>query len=288
MTHDHADSPAHGNLSPSVPADWRRPPGVASGTWQYVHQGTIARHYDAFVADTPLCELDVSYTLAFLAEHKPGPMATKPEQSLPTMLDLGAGTGRLAFPAANCGWKILAIDLSQSMLAEIQTKREAIINESGPVLPLRANLVQLDGLRDNIADEAICMFSTLGMIQGTTHRAEFLAHVARAVKPGGRLLLHVHRRWAALREPGGWRALLKSRWNAWRLSDCEFGDATYRYRGLADMFMHRFTTRELRALLATAGWQVNQIERVSLDGKSITESTWNSSGFFVTCSHREN
>ena len=45
----------------NTPPAWRRRRGVSTGTWQYVHQRSIADHYDEFVADTPLCGLDSDF-----------------------------------------------------------------------------------------------------------------------------------------------------------------------------------------------------------------------------------
>ena len=71
--------------------------------------------------------------------------------------------------------------------------------------------------------------------------------------PAGTLILHVHRRWAAIRERGGITRLLRGYLDSVRSKECEFGDATYNYRGLDDMFMHRFGARELRRGTVSGG-----------------------------------
>jgi len=80
-----------------------------------VQQRTIADHYDAFVADTPLCRLDQQ-----LLEH------WLPANSLAAagqvVLDLGAGTGRAAVPLASRGYQVIAIDLSQPMLVRLNER----------------------------------------------------------------------------------------------------------------------------------------------------------------------
>ena len=271
------------------PPDWLRPPGVAAGTWQYVHQRTIARHYDDFVADTPLCELARRYvleTLRAVSSRPSAKLAAEFDDSRPVVLDLGAGTGRLADPIRQLGYDVLAVDLSQSMLETLVERHggQAATRSSaaGTILPMRANLVQLDAIADSIADHAICMFSTIGMIQGRANRVRFLCHIARAVRPGGCLILHVHRRWAALREAGGMRRLLRSWIDSFR-PHAEFGDATYAYRGLDKMFMHRFSGREIKSELKTAGWTVERIDRVGLDGSDLAKSAWDASGLFLVC-----
>ncbi|WP_182868207.1 class I SAM-dependent methyltransferase [Stieleria mannarensis] len=274
---------------PTTPPDWQRPRGVAAGTWRYVHQRTIARHYDDFVADTPLCELDRRYvldTLATLSVRVSAIESTNSINSKPLVLDLGAGTGRLAQPISRQGFDVLAVDLSQPMLEQLLQNIASADNDdtkAGTVMPMRANLVQLDALADGIADHAVCMFSTLGMVQGRANRIQFLCHIARAVRPGGCLILHVHRRWAALRESGGWTRLLRSWFDSLCNREAEFGDATYAYRGLENMFMHRFSEKEIRSELSAAGWTVERIDRVGIDGSDLVKSAWEASGLFVVC-----
>jgi SAM-dependent methyltransferase len=247
----------------SAPPQWRRPAGVAPGTWDYVNQRTIADHYDAFVADTPLCRLDRE----LLSEWLPGTDASNPQ----LVLDLGCGSGRTAIPLAAAGYDVIGIDLSESMLQVVREKSEANRDDCGSVGVVRANLVDLDCLASQSADHAVCLFSTLGMIQG---RRQMLSHVARIVRPGGRLMIHVHNRWAAVREPAGCRGLAKSWLASVGDADCEFGDSVYAYRGIETMFMHRFSKRELRRDLITSGWQVVRIDAVSIDGSRTIQAGW--------------
>jgi len=266
---------------------WRRPPGVSTGTWRYAHEGAIASRYDDFVAATPLCCVD----LTLVRETFPGPNsqtgenvpsvssgsqpawkgppsvsdAGPPSAEKNWILDLGCGTGRASELLADAGYDVVAIDLSLPMLREV-TRR----NVEG-IVPLRANLVQLDCLGDQTASGAVCLFSTLGMIQGRSNRREFLHHVRRIVKPGGRFLLHVHHRYAALTHSAGRRQLARSRWQSWWQRNVEFGDAVYPYRGLPDMFLHQFSRRELSADLNRCGWKVRSWQQLSIDGSSLSD-----------------
>ncbi len=273
----------------STPPAWRRPPGVSEGTWQYVHQRTIARHYQSFVADTPLCKLDERYVLEHLQRQRRIQRNQNSAVSNGLVVDFGCGNGRLALPISRQGWDVLAIDLSLPMLEEVVANAasdDLSISDAsqlpcGTVMPMRANLVELQAVRDAVADHAVCMFSTLGMIQGRRSRRNFLRHAWRIVRPGGTLVLHVHRRWAALRERGGWGKLLGSRLRSLYRREVEFGDAVYAYRGLENMFMHRFSAAELRGDLGWAGWRVERLERVDLRGEQVTASRWNAGGLFV-------
>jgi len=279
----------------SPPPPWQRPDGVAPGTWQYVHQRSIASHYDRFVEDTPLCGLDQAYVTRWLGRPPrmwPAAGGGTVAGRRPLVLDLGCGTGRLSWPIAELGWDVLAVDLSRPMLEVLVDKAprrgpaaDPVSDEppGGNVWPCRANLVALDGLADGIAQHAVCMFSTLGMIRGRAFRRRFLRHAARLVVPGGGMILHVHRRWAALGEPGGVARLLRSAWRSRTDSHWEFGDFVYAYRGLDNMFMHRFSRRELRRDLAATGWQIRAVDAISADGRELVRRRRDAGGYFVRC-----
>lgn len=249
------------------------------------------------MADTPLCRLDAEIIARYLPpigeENRTdlqGAGAKTKNSSDKVVIDLGCGTGRLALPLAESGYRVVGVDLSFPMLANLKAKvdselkkvDDAVQGESPGhrVHPLHANLVELQGLRDNVADHAVCMLSTLGMIQGRSNRRAVLAHAARMVRPGGQLILHVHRRWAALHEPAGWRRLVSSSLQSLASKEFEFGDSTYKYRGLSDMFMHRFSKQELIADLKCTGWEVRDLHLVALDGSRLLNGL-RAGGFIV-------
>jgi len=249
---------------------WRRPRGVAPGTWEYVHQRSIADHYDAFVADTPLCGLDQQ----LLQESLPGPNRPRSE----VIIDLGCGSGRSALPLAERGYDVIGVDLSRAMLEIMNGKFRAGCT-AGTIFPVQANLVELGCFAEQSVDHAICLFSTLGMIHGRDNRRSMLNTLFKLVRPGGTFMLHVHHRWAALREHQGIRQLARSWWNAIQVRNSEFGDSTYAYRGLQSMFMHRFSKRELKQDLRATGWTIGRIDPISIDGSHINPKTFLPGGF---------
>lgn len=254
------------------PPPWRRPRGVSPGTWDYVNERSIADRYDAFVANTPLCRVDEQV----LAERLPGVAADQPE----VVLDLGCGSGRSSLPLAQRGYDVVAVDLSLPML-QVLTKKSLDATLIGRVDPVHANLVELSCFAEDSADHAICLFSTLGMIQARANRREMLRHVARIVRPGGSFIVHVHNRWAALRERHGIWSLASSYWRSLHNSQVEFGDATYAYRGLENMFMHRYSKRELLADLEETTWIIDTVSRISIDGSRIDPKAKIPGGFIV-------
>ena len=89
----------------SVP-DWRLPPGVSRGLWDYLHDPSLARNYDQSLAGSTLFTVDQRF-----AEHyfnRPG-----------RLIDLGCGTGRLLVPFARRGCWVLGVDLSEEMLKQV-------------------------------------------------------------------------------------------------------------------------------------------------------------------------
>jgi SAM-dependent methyltransferase len=244
-------------VSPAPP-DWQLPPGVSRGLWEYVHDPAIARTYDDRLADCPLLAVD----LAFAEEHLGRPGA---------LIDLGCGTGRLLVPFARRGYRVLGVDLSEDMLAEAGVKAAAAGVE---VHCLRANVVELDCLRDGSFDHAACLFSTLGMVSGAEQRRRVVAHVYRLLRSGGRFVLHVHNRWFSAWDPNGRRWLVRDGLAA--LAGLrEGGDrAMPVHQGIAGLVLHLFTRREVVGLLRGAGFRIREVRPVSLRPDGRLPAKW--------------
>ena len=118
---------------------------------------------------------------------------------------------------------------------------------------LRANLVELNGMADESFDHAVCLFSTLGMIEGRSNRAQFLSHSRRLIRPGGQLVLHAHATWQQILVPGGFSKMASNLWRSFRGRE-EFGDRRANYRSIRDMFIHSFRRGELMRQLTDAGF----------------------------------
>ncbi|MEQ8209323.1 MAG: methyltransferase domain-containing protein [Lacipirellulaceae bacterium] len=251
---------------------WKLPPGVSRGTWDYVHSESIATEYDHYFSHNTLFDFDGQ----ILRESFQGPSL---------VADLGCGTGRALIPLIEAGHRGLAVDLSLPMLAEVRAK-----SQQGDLRIdcLQANLVELDCLADESVDNAMCMFSTLGMIRGRNSRRQFLSHARRILKPDGRFVLHVHNYWYNLRDPGGPWWLLKNLVTAPFQKELELGDKWFPYRGLPSMFLHVFRWRELARDLRVAGFEIERCVPLDATRRHTLKWPWllgtlRTNGWIVVC-----
>jgi SAM-dependent methyltransferase len=101
------------------------------------------------------------------------------------MLDLACGYGRHAMELAGKGYKVTGLDLSLPLLIRAaDTARRAALN---------INFIHGDMREmtfDNEFDGAYSMFTSFGYFDDDTNR-KVAANLARAIKPGGKLLLDV-------------------------------------------------------------------------------------------------
>jgi SAM-dependent methyltransferase len=95
-----------------------------------------------------------------------------------SILDLGAGTGRLAEPLATMGFRVVAVDDSPDMLAHVTTAEPVEAQIEGLLLDERFDVVLLASHLVNTDDDA--------------QRREFLATAVRHLKPAGRVVLEWH------------------------------------------------------------------------------------------------
>jgi len=262
-------------------ASWQLPSGVSRGTWDYVTEPSIATDYDRFHAGHPLLELDRQ----LIAKHL-GQSATRSDGSSRIAIDLGCGTGRNLIPLAAQGWRVIGVDLSIHMLREFKTKAELL--GSAPPIAIHANMAHLECFADGFADAILCMYSSLGMVQGRENRRTFMRHVRRMLAQNGTFIVHVHNRGSWLRDPGGVRKTMLDWFRAKRDPNWELGDSVYAYRGLPSMFLHLYSERELKQDLKASGMLVQHLYRLNRHSSDILTRTWcphlTSGGFLAVCS----
>ena len=242
---------------PSRP-QWQLPRGVPRGVWEYAHIESIATDYDEFFAFNQLFELDEQV----IARHftQPGLVA-----------DFGCGTGRALIPLARRGFRTMGIDLSDHMLRVVAEKAEV---DGLDVMRIRANLVELDCLRDEVIDYGVCLFSTLGMIRGRDHRRKVLEHVHRSLRRGGLFVLHVHNYWFNLFDRLGRRWIVRNMIDSTLHREIERGDKFFDYRGVPKMFLHTFSRRELVGELRRTGFRIREMTPLNLTRTRKLRSSW--------------
>ncbi len=232
----------------------------------------IARQYDDYFAANRLFDFDEQVVTRHFS--RPGPV-----------IDLGCGTGRVLVGLARRGFPGLGVDLSAAMLRIVTEKAR---RENLPICGAQANLVELDCIRSGSFDYAVCLFSTLGMVQGRQHRHRFLAHVRRILKPGGLLVLHVHNFWFNLFDPAGRRWLLRHLPAALLGRTSERGDKLFHYRGIPQMYLHTFTRGELLQALHAAGFQIRELIPLHAGRRRPLSCPWffgrfRANGWIVVC-----
>jgi SAM-dependent methyltransferase len=259
-------------MSSPSPPHWQLPPGVTRGLWDYVQSAEIAEDYDDYFAFNTLFEFDEQVLARYFTP--PGVVA-----------DFGCGTGRALLPLVRRGFQGLAVDLSEQMLRVVREKAEL---ENLPVECVQANLVELDAVADDRADFAMCLFSTLGMIQGHDNRRRALAHIRRILKPDGLFIVHAHNYWFNLFDPGGPWWVIRNLLRATLVRDVQRGDKYFPYRGVPNMFLHVFTRRELIGSLKKAGFRIREVIPLHVSRQKRLPHAWlcgrlRANGWIVVC-----
>lgn len=254
---------------------WLLPPGVPKGVWEYAHSDYIAAEYDETITDSDLLVFDQEIISRYC-------------RRLGLVVDLGCGTGRALIPMLKRGCRGLGVDLSRPMLKQLRGKAE----QAGldPWL-LQANIVQLNCLKDEIADYCLCLFSTLGMLLGRNNRRQVLHHVWRMLKPNGLFIIHVHNVWFQALTPGGRSWLIPHFIHTRLLGRGEFGDRFFDYHGIPNVFVHTFTRRELLSDLRRAGFREVKLIPLTIRRREPLQYPWffgwlRANGWIAVCTKR--
>lgn len=123
------------------------------------------------------------------------------------VLDVGCGTGIDALALARRGIKVVAVDFSPGMVAELHAKLAASEHASHVAARVLA-VEQLHELQGERFDGLISAFAGLSAVD---HLSGFATDAAELVRPGGRLLLHMLNRfstweWLGYATRGNWAA----------------------------------------------------------------------------------
>ncbi len=219
-----------------------------------------------------------------IAKHL-GPAAIRSDGSRRIAVDFGCGTGRNLIPLAEQGWRVVGVDLSLDMLGEYRTKTSSLAQNEA--VAIRANMAHCECFADGFADAILCMYSSLGMLQGRDNRRSFMKHTRRILTADGKFFVHVHNRGSWLRDPGGVRRTVMDWFRARRDPTWELGDSVYAYRGLPSMFLHIYSERELRSDLQASGLRIERFYRLNRQSSELLTGSWfphlRSGGFLAVC-----
>jgi SAM-dependent methyltransferase len=117
------------------------------------------------------------------------------------------------------------------------------------------------------------------MIRGHENRPKVIANAFRLLKPGGRLVLHVHNRYF---RGLGWKRILGQ---TVRSMFGKAGDITMSqaYGGSA-LTLHHFSRREAVRLLEANGFAVREVSPVGIDGNAAWP-WWRVYGWLILAEH---
>jgi SAM-dependent methyltransferase len=140
--------------------------------------------YDEWYEDVS----DAAATVALVADLAPQPAAGARR---PRVLELGAGSGRLAIPLAARGLDVWAVDASAAMLERLRAKPGA--GRVHAVLDDMATLAAPELVAEASGaapfDVVLCAFNTLFNLTDTTAQAGCLGRVAALLAPDGRFIV---------------------------------------------------------------------------------------------------
>jgi len=109
-------------------------------------------------------------------------------RSVATILEYGAGTGRLTVPLLLAGKSVTAVDTSQPMLDALRRRVQATDPRAVARLSMRAADMRSFSTRRRF-DQVIVGFHAFGHLYSHRDVASFLEHARRHLVPGGELLL---------------------------------------------------------------------------------------------------
>ena len=230
----------------------------------------MASDYDSFYRGTHLLTFDTEYLDRHTSETGP-------------LLDLGCGTGRHVLHFAQRGFDVTGIDFSPHMISECRRKLQDQALQARLIL---GDIADLSHFEDNTFRYCTCMFSTLGLIRGRRNRLALVREVRRILKPGGLFFFHVHNRLYNVFDPQGRRWLFYT-YAIGPLAGLQTGDKIMDgYRNIPNMFLHIFSSREVRRLVRRSGLSLRELFHLSptrdrpLQARAFR--SWRANGFLVT------
>lgn len=101
-----------------------------------------------------------------------------------SIVDFGAGSGRLSIPLARAGHNVTAVEPSGPMLQQLRSAAEGLKIEC-----VQATIQEFQGAQT--FDLAICVFTVVIYLLDQDQLSQAISSAKRCLKPGGKLLLDV-------------------------------------------------------------------------------------------------
>ena len=101
-----------------------------------------------------------------------------------SIVDFGAGTGRLSIPLAEKKYDVTAVDPSQEMLRQLEKKKRE-------EMKLRTVCSQMQDFKEGNFDFALCVFTVLLYFLDEESLTKAISAAYEALKPGGTLLIDI-------------------------------------------------------------------------------------------------
>ena len=151
-----------------------------AGLKRHHHHDSWARYYDHVYSQLPRFAAYTEESVRLLLTLAPPPSS---------VLDLGAGTGRLAIPLAEVGNHVTAVDISSGLLAILRKKVEQLrLQERVSICQGRIQAFDSPPRHGEI-HLTICLHAVLNYLLETTDLERFADVAARHARPGGYLVI---------------------------------------------------------------------------------------------------
>jgi SAM-dependent methyltransferase len=145
---------------------------------EYYGEGALSvRFYDAVTSIDASIKGDIDFYSGLLSSHRGH------------VLEIGCGTGRVAFALAARGHSVLGVDLSESMLKVARRKSRNLINAS----LINIGFLQHDMLKLDLPmrfDLVLLPYYTFNHLRTASLRARCLGVIAKHLLPGAAAVIH--------------------------------------------------------------------------------------------------
>ncbi|MCW5875586.1 MAG: class I SAM-dependent methyltransferase [Anaerolineales bacterium] len=242
------------------------------------YTGKHAEYYDIFYADKPYAQ-EAAFVHACFQKHTAGPCER--------LLELACGSGRHALELEKLGYRIVATDYSENLLA-VARRRAAEAGSAVEFLWQDMRSLQLDAPP---FDAAYCLFDSIGYVQTNAAIRQVLTGVAAHLRPGGLFVFEFWHAAAMLRgyEPRRERTWTHGETTIQRVSNTrldvarQLAEVTYDIQAdspdgrveLSETQVNRyFLVQEMADFLETTGFSPLEFVAAFQDDPQITEDTW--------------